>query len=235
MVNPVPVQAVATSRPDNDAGLFHLSFDDDALPAVRGRRRDLDLADRAAAGRQRRSICRSITDVVMSLSYTARTGGAALEAVARADREKGLARGGIKPEALHYLSLRRDLPAVWKRLEEAAARPGGRAGAPARRRSLFRPLSRARSADRARHRVRAARAARWRPTRCRCASIRQRDRARRSPAWVPPWPRSRTLRATAEVSGPAGAWKLAVKTTEGKPTELLDDLVLIFELRVKKA
>ena len=32
MVNPALVQAVATSRPDADAGVFHLRFDDDRLP-----------------------------------------------------------------------------------------------------------------------------------------------------------------------------------------------------------
>ena len=52
--------------------------------------------------------------------------------------------------------------------------------------------------------------------------------------WMPPWPRSRTLRATAEVSGPPGAWKLAVTTTGAKINELIDDLVFVFELRARK-
>jgi hypothetical protein len=53
--------------------------------------------------------------------------------------------------------------------------------------------------------------------------------------WAPPWPRSRTLRATTDASGSAGTWKLAVKATQGKVTDLIDDLVLVFELRARKA
>jgi hypothetical protein len=42
------------------------------------------------------------------------------------------------------------------------------------------------------------------------------------------------VRATAEVSGPAGAWKLAVSATGAKVSDLVDDLVLVFEVRVRK-
>ena len=120
MVNPAPIQAVATSRPDADSGLFHLRFDDDRyLPfegagAISTWRLELPQTENAVD-------LADIGDIVLTLAYTARSGGGALEAVARADREKGLARGGIKPEAQHTLSLRRDVPAVWKRLEETPA------------------------------------------------------------------------------------------------------------------
>jgi hypothetical protein len=53
--------------------------------------------------------------------------------------------------------------------------------------------------------------------------------------WVPPWPRSQTLRASAEVSGPPGSWKLAVSATGAKVPDLVDDLVLVFELRARKS
>ena len=99
------------------------------------------MAHRAAAGRQR-DRPRPSSPTSCSRCPTRRAaGGAALEAVARADREKGLARGGIKPEAQHPLSLRRDFPALWKRLGgrgragqeveavAAAATPSGSPGA----------------------------------------------------------------------------------------------------------
>ena len=94
------MQVVATSRPESDPGLFHLRFDDERyLPfegagAISTWRIELQQADNAVDLSQ-------LTDVVLTLVYTARNGGAALEAVARAEREKGLARGGLKPEARH--------------------------------------------------------------------------------------------------------------------------------------
>ena len=53
--------------------------------------------------------------------------------------------------------------------------------------------------------------------------------------WVPPWPKSHTVRAVAEVSGPAGAWKLVASATGAKVPELVDDLVFVFELRARKS
>jgi hypothetical protein len=44
-----------------------------------------------------------------------------LEAAARGDREKALARGGLKPEAQRLISVKQDLPAVWKQLTDAPA------------------------------------------------------------------------------------------------------------------
>jgi hypothetical protein len=43
------------------------------------------------------------------------------------------------------------------------------------------------------------------------------------------------VRATSEVSGPPGAWKLAVSATGAKVSDLIDDLVLVFELRARKS
>src|SRR5262249_40634690 len=120
MVNPVPIQVVATSKPDADPGLFHLRFDDDRyLPfdapgPISPWRIDLQQTDNTLD-------LAEVTDVVLTLAYTARAGGAALEAVARTDRDKGLARGGIKPEAQQLVSLKRDFPAAWKRLAESPA------------------------------------------------------------------------------------------------------------------
>ncbi|MFL5479899.1 MAG: hypothetical protein ACJ79X_12855, partial [Gemmatimonadaceae bacterium] len=72
MVNPVPIQAIATSRPDADPGVFHLRFDDDRyLPfegagAISRWRIELPQADNAVA-------LSDVADIVLTLSYTART------------------------------------------------------------------------------------------------------------------------------------------------------------------
>jgi hypothetical protein len=232
VINPVPVHAVATSRPDNDPGLFRLRFDDarylpfEGAGAISTWRIELPQADNAID-------LTSINDIVVSLAYTARTGGAALEAVARADREKGLARGGLKPETLHAFSLRRDAPALWKKLEEAT---------PGQEVELALPLEPDRFSGRYRGLdLRIERVTVFAQPRNVLApeALQLRldpPKGSGSPitTWLPPWPKSRTLRATAEVSGPAGPWKLAVKTSGGKVTDLLDDLLLIFELRVRR-
>jgi hypothetical protein len=37
------------------------------------------------------------------------------------------------------------------------------------------------------------------------------------------------------VSGRVGPWKLAIAAAAGKITDLIDDLVLVFDLRAKKS
>jgi hypothetical protein len=233
MVNPAPIQAVATSRPDADHGLFHLRFDDDRyLPfegagAISTWRIELPQADNAVD-------LAEIADVVLTLSYMARTGGAALEAVARADREKGIARGGIKPEAQHFLSLKRDLPALWKRVVDAAA---------GQEVELVLPLEADRFSGRYRGLdLRIERATLFAQARgpLGADALKLRldpPKGSGTPVtgWMPPWPRSKTVRATSEVSGPPGAWKVAVSATGAKVSDLIDDLVLVFELRARKS
>ena len=232
MVNPVSVHAIATSKPDNDAGLFRLRFDDERyLPfegagAISTWRIELPQADNTLN-------LSTVTDVWVSLSYTARTGGAALESLARAEREKVLGRGELKPPAQHHVSLRRDTPTLWKRLEEATA---------GQEVELTLPLD----VDRFSGRYRAL------DLRIERATIFAQARGTLAPealqlrldppkssgtpvaTWVAPWPGAPVMRATAEVSGPPGLWKLAVKTSAGKVSELVDDLVLVFDLRARK-
>jgi hypothetical protein len=231
-VNLAPVQAVATSRTEGDAGVFHLRFDDDRyLPfegagAVSTWRIDLRQDDNAVdLGR--------LTDVVLALSYTARNGGAALEAAARAEREKGLARGALRPEPRHLLSLKRDLPEAWKRLEDA---PAGQDL------EIALPLDQPRFSGRYRGLdLRIERVTAFAPARAPLGAdvLRLRLDPPKGPGtqvtgWAPPWPRSRVLRGTAEVSGPPGAWKLAVGATAGKVPDLVEDLLLVFDLRARR-
>jgi hypothetical protein len=232
LVNFAPVQAVATSRPADDAGVFHLSFDDERyLPfegagAISTFRLELAQADNALDLSQ-------LTDVVLTLSYTARPGGAALEAAARASREKGLARGAIKPLPHHRVSVRRDLPEVWQKLggakpgqEIATALPleaerlsGRTRGLDVRieRVTMFAQARRALDADALRVRLDPPKGAGAPVT-----------------GWAAPWSGSRTMRATAEIAGKPGAWKLAVATSREPLPELVDDLVLLFELQLRK-
>jgi hypothetical protein len=233
LVNLAPVQAVATSTPSDDHGLFHLRFDDDRyLPfegagAISNWRIELKQADNAVD-------LSGLGDLVLTLSYTARGGGAALEAIARAEREKGLARGGIKPEVQHLVSLRRDLPEAWKKLEEAAAGqevelplPLGADRLSARLRGLDVRIERAS--------VLAVARAALAPDALKVRLDPPKGSGATLTGWAPPWPQSHALRATAEVSGPPGTWKLAVGASGGKVPQLVDDLVLVFELRARKS
>ncbi len=232
MVNPAPIQAIAMSRPDADPGVFHLRFDDDRyLPfegagAISTWRLELPQADNAAA-------LDEVIDVVLTLAYTARPGGAALEAVARGEREKGLARGGIKPEPQHLISVKRDFPALWKRLGEAPAGQEVEAPLPLLPETFS---GRYRGLDLRVERVTVFALGRGELSADALKLRLDPPKGSGTPAggWGPPWARSRIMRATAEVSGPAGAWKLAMTATGGKITELLDDLVLVFDLRARK-
>ncbi|HEX8110015.1 MAG TPA: hypothetical protein VF516_19935, partial [Kofleriaceae bacterium] len=233
LINVAPVQAVATSRPTADAGVFELRFDEDRyLPfegagAVSTWRIDLHQADNALD-------LGELDDLIVTLAYTARNGGAALEASARASREKGLARGGAKPPAQHTLSLKRDLAAQWKRLAEAT--PGQEVEIPL-------PLEPERFSGRYRGLdLRVERATFF--ARARGPVPEDVLRLRLDPpkgsgapaaGWTRPWPASQSLRASAEVSGPPGAWKLVVSATRGKVPDYVADLVLVFDLRARKA
>jgi receptor-binding and translocation channel-forming TcA subunit of Tc toxin/ABC toxin-like protein/neuraminidase-like protein/PA14 domain-containing protein len=233
LVNVMPVQAVATSKPDADAGLFQLRFDDDRyLPfegagAISTWRIELRQADNTVDLSQ-------LGDIVLTIAYTARTGGAVLEAAARADREKGLARGGLKPEPNHLVSLKRDVPSGWKKIEDAQAGqevevilpldPGVFSG---RYRNLDLRIERVTTYALARAALGTdALKLRLDPPKGSGTPV---------AGWAPPWPQSRVLSAGADASGPAGTWKLAVSATGARVSEIIEDLVLVFDLRARKA
>ena len=233
LVNVAPIQAVATSKPDSDPGLFQLRFDDERyLPfegagAISTWRIELRQADNAIDISQ-------LTDVVLTLAYTARNGGAALEAAARAEREKGLARGGIKPEPQHFVSLKRDVPTAWKKIEESTA--GQEVETPL-------PLEASRFSGRYRDLdLRIERVTAFAIPRGQAGA--ETLKLRLDPpkgsgteitGWAPPWPQSKILRASGEASGPAGAWKMAVSATGAKVPDIIDDIVLVFDVRARKS
>ncbi len=140
----------------------------------------------------------------------------------------------MKPEALYLLSLKRDLPAVWKRIEETAAGQEVEVSLPL---EASRFSGRYRGLDLRIERVTAF--ALVRGTLDADALKLRLDPPKGSgtpvSGWTPPWPQSRTLRATAEVSGPPGTWKLAVSATNAKMPDVVDDVVLVFELRARKS
>ena len=130
--------------------------------------------------------------------------------------------------------MRRDAPALWKRLEDAAA--GQEVELPL-------PLEADRFSGRYRGLdLRIERATAYAHARGSFApdALQLRlDPPKGSGApiggWVAAWPRSRTMRASAEASGPPGTWKLAVKTSGAKVADLVDDIVLVLDLRARKA
>jgi hypothetical protein len=117
ITNPVPLQAIATSEPTRDAGVFQLRFDDarylpfEGAGAISKFRLSLSQGENSL-------LTSSFEDVVVSLSYSARDGGALLQAAARASRLKELGQGSLKPPPQLRVSLRRDAPELFQKLSE---------------------------------------------------------------------------------------------------------------------
>ena len=233
LLNIVPVQVIATSRPNADPGVFQLSFDGDRyLPfegagAISSWRIDLHQANNEVD-------LSTLTDVVLSLSYTAKNGGEPLAAVARASREKGLARGGLVPPAQHRISLRREWPALWKQLQ--ASTPGQNV-------ELTLPLLRTQLSGRfLEFELNIERVTIYAQTRNKLdenvlqLQLKPPDGAAAPvTGWTRPWPSSQTQRANADVKGTPGSWTLTVGSKKAvKVSDLLGDIVLIFDLRAKK-
>jgi hypothetical protein len=232
LMNFAPIQAIATSRPESDSGMFELRFDDDRyLPfegagAISTWRIELRQADNAIDLGQ-------LSDVVLSLSYSARSGGAPLEAAARASRDKALSGGKLEPPPCHRVSLRRDVPGLWAKLAEAA---------PGKDVALELPLGLDRLSGRYRgYGVRIERVTAYAHARAAVGTDALRlqvDPPKGSGsaigAFTRPWPGSSMLRGTAESQGAPGLWKLAIGARAGKVPDVFDDVVLVFDLAARK-
>ena len=132
------------------------------------------------------------------------------------------------------LSLRRDEPAAWAKLVEAAAGQEVTVSIPL---TLERLSGRYRGLD-----VRVDRATLFAPARTPqgAESLRIRlDPPKGSGTPItglaPAWPGSTMLRASTEATGGPGEWKLIVSAPGAKVAELVDDFVLVFDLRARKA
>jgi hypothetical protein len=226
-----PVQAIATSRPNTDAGLFELRFDDERyLPfegagAISSWRIDLRQTDNALNLEQLR-------DVVMSISYTARSAGEPLEAAARASREKALQRGTMSPPLRHLVSLAQDLPNAWKRVLES------KTGSDV---ELDLPMSSNELSARLRgFNVRIERVAAYvHVQRSKVDGLRlklapPKGSGNTLSEWSRPWPNGSILRAEGDIGGNPGMWKLTISGVGTNPAELFDDIVLVFDLRTNR-
>jgi hypothetical protein len=233
ITNPVPLQAIATSEPTRDAGVFQLRFDDarylpfEGAGAISKFRLSLSQGENSL-------LTSSFEDVVVSLSYSARDGGALLQAAARASRLKELGQGSLKPPPQLRVSLRRDAPELFQKLSELKSGQ-----------ELEAKLTLSPAAVPARYQdfdVRVERVAALVRPRPRTVVSADALKLRVEPprgAMTPlgglslPWPTSKVLRAAADLAGPLGDWKLAVALGGSLSGEGIEDIVLQFELRLR--
>jgi|GEM_PF-1982115 len=230
LIDFAPTSAVATSLPNADAGVFELRFDgDNYLPfegagAISTWALDLHQANNAFD-------LSKVDDVVLTLQYTARSGGAPLEAAARANRGKRLARGGLVPAPQHRVSLRKDAPEIWKQLASAAGKPItapldlGHSALSGRYRGMDVRFTRMHAYAHGRRRMRdGAVSLQLAPPKGQPVTV---------AGWTRPWPRTHVMRAATDVAGRPGKWTLTVGVQGETAVDLFDDIVLVFEARVK--
>lgn len=117
------IQSIATSRGEDDAGLFSLNFDDERYLPFEGSgvigTYVLELPPTL-----RSFDYGSISDVVIHLRYTARDGGGALRTLAAntlRDRLNVLALNAGRAGLFQAFDLRRDMPDVWNQLVTAGS------------------------------------------------------------------------------------------------------------------
>jgi hypothetical protein len=119
VTNWAPLQAIATSTGQNDAGMFELSFHDE---------RYLPFEGAGAISRWRIELdpdsngfdFNSLADVVLHLRYTAREGGQRLKAAAKAALADAIGEDAEKPQARMF-SLKHEFPNEWYALTRTAA------------------------------------------------------------------------------------------------------------------
>jgi hypothetical protein len=103
------VQSIATSHGQRDAGVFQLNFDDERYLPFEGQGAVSDWRLELDPDTNRFDL-RSVTDVLVHVSYTARAGGAALAGKAKAQLPK---------TQLVVVDARRELASEWGRLVHA--------------------------------------------------------------------------------------------------------------------
>lgn len=111
----IPTTSIATSTGQNDSGLFELTFRDELLVpfefsgAVSRWRIELPAKNNSFS-------LDSVSDVVMHLNYTARPGGAALEAAANESAQRHLPGGGVR-----FFDTRHEFASDWRNVRDGKA------------------------------------------------------------------------------------------------------------------
>ena len=231
LTNLVPVQAIATSQPNRDSGLFELRFDD---------HRYLPFEGAGAISRWRLTLDQTnnplrvanLQDVVVSVSYAARNGGAALEKVARTHHERALAQGSYRSSL--RVSLREAAPQLFVQLAAGKGGEEAESKLPINTESLSNRLS---AYDVRVERVEAIAHLRPRSTlQGKELTVRvQPPKGSATPLgnWTPAWG-TKSLRGSAEVAGPLGEWKVQVGLTAIEQLADVSDIVICFELRPRR-
>ncbi len=231
ITNLVPVQVVATSEPKGDAGIFHLKFDGDRyLPfegagAISSWRIEMPQANNSTD-------LTALSDIILTLSYTARNGGGPLQSAARASRNTSLSRGELIPAPELRLSLRQDFKELWSKLQVAKAGqeielpfPISESVFPGRYRSLNIKTNGVMLYLQSKKKL---------PENIvEIQLVPPKGSAATLNSWETPWPSSTMRRAKADVSGELGEWKMKVKTTVEKMADAIDDIVVVFRFTAK--
>ncbi len=226
----VPIETLATSQPSGDSGMFELKLDDgrylpfEGAGAISQWRLELRQANNAFDVSQ-------VEDVVLSISYSARDGGQLLASAATGARNKAMARGQLQPPVTHMISLRRELPDVWKQLGAG----GGK--------SVEAKLDLSVAALGGRYRGKSVRvqsveifghAATPTPTDALRAELKPgKGAATPITSWSRPFATAATLRGTAALSGEPGLWTMTIGGKDKPASELFDDIVVLVSWVVK--
>ncbi|HVG22227.1 MAG TPA: neuraminidase-like domain-containing protein [Blastocatellia bacterium] len=123
VTNWAPLQAIATSTGQNDAGLFELNFRDERYLPFEGAgmiSRWRIVLDQDANGFD----FNTLSDVVLHIRYTAREGGERLRQAAKAALEQALGEEAAKPLARMF-SLKHEFPTEWHKFTHPAQAAAG--------------------------------------------------------------------------------------------------------------
>ena len=230
--NLVPVQQIACSTTQQDPGLFELKFDDEQyLPfegagAISQWRINLNQADNNFD-------LANLDDVILTLKYTAKDGGASLNQAARSHRQSQLTRGGMKPSPKVRVSVRQQLNKEWKLLTQASSVEKGNIKIPLVE-SLF--PARLHGFD-----VSISGVTLYIRTSVQ-ADLSSVGMSFQAPAGSPvnvsgfskAWPEGLTQKATVELQGKLGEWQLSINSLPENLKAYLKDIVLIANLDIKQ-
>jgi hypothetical protein len=222
-IDALPVQSMSTSQSVDDAGLFELRFQDESLLPFEG----AGLISRWRIELPQRSNdfpLEALSDLLLTLRYTARDGGAPLRAAATAQLDRQLQAGG----AQRMWSLRTHFPEVWATL--------GKTGAAILPLTADRlpPIYRGRRIAITGLELVAQTAVGVDMARYGLAIGPERDAPTPAGAWTAPWASAGVAfsRARLELSGAPGPWSVKTSTAPGPE---LQDLFVVLRFTAAKS